>query len=209
MLADSLPLTACMMNHRHGVNCKYYLPHRWWAITCLWVPVDMWTLMWSQPTSLLAGDWGGGGQRAKLFLQHRTDMEETFCLLFFPWSAPFSSGSLSTFHFFLMGCMQFYLIAGCFARHVHQSKVAWSAVNNEPRLSRKEKTKNDVRLSGFSLSSLICTESVRPFATGCCSAAKLRPFSNFTPIFAPLLTQCREWTGAAVQRQEGREDSFA
>lgn len=60
MLADSLPLTACMMNHRHGVSCKYYLPHRWWAITCLWVPVDMWTLMWSQPTSLLAGDWGGG-----------------------------------------------------------------------------------------------------------------------------------------------------
>lgn len=66
MLADSLPLTACMMNHRHGVSCKYYLPHRWWAITCLWVPVDMWTLMWSQPTSLLAGDWGGGGAASKV-----------------------------------------------------------------------------------------------------------------------------------------------
>lgn len=64
MLADSLPLTACMMNHRHGVNCKYYLPHRWWAITCLWVPVDMWTLMWSQPTSLLAGDGGGGSEQS-------------------------------------------------------------------------------------------------------------------------------------------------
>lgn len=43
------PLTACMMNHRHRVNCKYYLSHRWRTITCLWAPLDMWTLMWLQP----------------------------------------------------------------------------------------------------------------------------------------------------------------
>lgn len=51
MLADSPPplLTACMMNHRHRVNCKYYLSHRWRTITCLRAPPDMWTLSWLQP----------------------------------------------------------------------------------------------------------------------------------------------------------------